>query len=161
MNPYPKSPNPRRHPAPPTAAQAAGSVYASRATARVSWVLHHSSPVTNLHFLFSLFPCPSAPREHYAPSNRRNLQLETSATSRKQTIAANSNRHKFAVPARLRHRSRAASRYASNPWDEIRSSFAAQSQPQKKVRARNGRIAPSRRQKKVLLGAAPRPEETR
>ncbi len=155
MNPYPKSPDPRRHPAPLAAAQAADSVHASRATGRASWVLHHSSPVANLHFLVSIFPFPSAPRENYARSNPHNLQLETSATSRKQTVAANSNRHKFAVPARPRHPGRAASTYASNPWDEIRSSFAAQSQPRKKVRARNGRIAPSQR-KKSSFRARPR-----
>jgi hypothetical protein len=164
MNPRPKSRNPRRHPVPfrgAAAAQAAGSVHGSRAIQRESRFPHHRSPTANLHFLFSLFPFPSASRENYAHSNRHQLQLESSATSRKQTTAVNSNRHNFAVPARLRHPGRAASTYASNPWHEIRRSFAAQNQPGKKVREMNGRIGPSKRKKKFLPSAATRSEGTR
>src|SRR5277367_3526139 len=135
MNPYPKSCNPRHHPVPyrgTAAAQAAGSVHRTRATGRESRVPNHRSPIANLHFLFSLFPFPAAPRENYAHFNRHKLQLETSATSRKQTTAADSNRHNFAAPRRLSHHGRAASTHATNPWHEIRSSFAAQNQPRKK-----------------------------
>jgi hypothetical protein len=164
MNPHPKSRNPRRRPVPhrgTAAAQAAGSVRGSRATGRESRVYHHSSPIANLHILFSLFPFPSAPRKHDAHSNRHNLQLETSVTSRKQTVAANSNRHKFAVPQGLRHRGRAASSYASNPWDEIRRSFVAQNQPRKKSVRNKCPNRAQRTQKRFLPGATPRSEGTR
>jgi hypothetical protein len=164
MNPYPKSRNPRRHPVPhrgTAAAQAAGSVHRTRATGRESRVPDHSSPVANPHFLFSLFAFPAAPRENYAHFNRHKLQLETSATSRKQTTAANSNRHKFAVAARPRHHGRAASTYASNPWREIRSSFLAQNQPRKKSARTERPNRVQRTQKRFLPGAATRSEGTR